>query len=107
MTVFDAADIIFKNLQAINSGVGFLAGVILFLIYRCDTSRAFECVAKAFTFTTLPSGIAFVFTSGFPTYVSKIPDVTAAFFVGGCALVLMPFVVSKKISEAMKAPLSK
>ncbi|NCE83503.1 MULTISPECIES: hypothetical protein [unclassified Pseudomonas] len=101
MTVFEAADIVFKNLQPINSAVGFLAGMILFGCYKCDTSRAFECVAKAFTFTTLPSGFAFVFTSGYPAYVSKIPDVTAAFFVGGCALVIMPFVVSKKISEAM------
>lgn len=99
MTLFEAADLAFGNLQPINTLTGFIAGVVSFCHHKCDVSHAFECLARGFTYSTLPSGLAFVFCAAYPAYVTKIPDVSAAFLIGGSALVFMPFLASKKITQ--------
>lgn len=106
MTVAEAADFFFNNLPPINTLVGFLAAVVSFLYYKADTAYAFECVGRGFAFSALPSGVAFVICSAYPSYVTKVSDLTAAFFIGGLVLILMPFVASKKISQVLGPPKS-
>ena len=95
------ADAYFSNLQPICTLVGFLTGVGSFVYYRCDVARAFDALVKGFTASTLPMGIAFVYCSAYSSYVAKIPDASAAFLIGGTALVLMPFLNMQKIIRAL------
>lgn len=99
MTLFEIADIYFANLQPASALVGVLSGLICFIWYRCDSHRVFECLVRGFAFSTLPNGLAFVFCSAYPTYTSKISDSSAAFLLGGLALIFMPFAVTKIVHK--------
>jgi hypothetical protein len=99
MTLFEAADTYFTNLQPISALVGFSSGLLYFFGYKLDSSRVFECLVRGFTFSTLPNGFAFVFCSAYPAYALKIPDSSAAFLLGGSALVFMPFAVTKAVNK--------
>lgn len=99
MTLFEAADIYFANLQPASALVGVLSGVLCFIWYKLDSSRVFECLVRGFAFSTLPNGFAFVFCSAYPDYASKISDSSAAFLLGGLALMFMPFAVTKIVNR--------
>ncbi len=99
MTLFEAADIYFANLQPACTLVGVLVGVFCFIWYKLDSSRVFECLVRGFAFSTLPNGLAFVFCSAYPAYTSKISDSSAAFLLGGLALMFMPFAVTKIVNK--------
>lgn len=99
MTIFEAADMYFANLQPASTLVGVLSGIACFIRYKFDSSRVFECLVRGFAFSTLPNGLAFVFCSAYPEYISKISDSSAAFLLGGLALIFMPFAVTRVVNK--------
>ncbi|WP_289328850.1 hypothetical protein [Pseudomonas sp. 'CRE Jenny 4'] len=99
MTIFEAADIYFANLQPASTLVGVLSGLACFIHYKLDSSRVFECLVRGFAFSTLPNGLAFAFCSAYPLYISKISDSSAAFLLGGLALIFMPFAVTRAVNR--------
>lgn len=97
-------DWFFGNLQPINIFVGAVALIISFVVRKGDEAHAIDCIAKGVTFCSLPSGLAFLWCAAFPTYVPKVADATLAFFVGGAALILIPFIDFRKLFPGTAKP---
>lgn len=101
MTLFDAADVYFANLQPASTLVGVIAGIVCFIRSKFDSSRVFDCLVRGFAFSTLPNGLAFVFCAAYPAYIPKISDSSAAFLLGGLALIFMPFAVTRVVNRIL------
>ena len=100
MNLSDVVNLYFEFLQPINILAG--AGACLFSFFKRDASEAFaiDSIAKGATFCSFPSGLAFLVCAAFPAYVPKVSDATLAFFVGGLALLLIPFIDIRKLFMA-------
>jgi len=97
MNLVEGVSLYFEYLQPINILAGFLA--CLFSFFKRDAAEAFaiDSIAKGATFCAFPSGIAFIICAAFPSFVPKVADATLAFFVGGLALLLIPFIDIRKL----------
>lgn len=97
MTVDEALLWYFANLQPINIAAGTFACLFSFFKRSGVEAHAIDSIAKGATFCSLPSGIAFLLCAAHPAYVPKISDASLAFFVGGLALLLIPFLDMRKL----------
>lgn len=99
MTSAEICDWYFAHLQPLNIFTGVIALAIAFIRYKGEESYALDSIAKGLTFSSLPSGVAFIWCAAFPDYVPRLTDVSIAFFSGGAVLVLMPFIDVKKLLQ--------
>lgn len=100
MTLAEAASLYFEFLQPINILAGALACGVSFFKRKGSEAFAIDSIAKGATFCSFPSGVAFLICAAFPSYVPSVADATLAFFVGGLALMMIPFLDMRKLFQS-------
>lgn len=100
MTIVEAVDSFFEYLLPITIFSGFIVCAITFFMRSGDEAIAIDSISKGATSCAFPSGFAFILCAAFPGYVPKVADATLAFFVGGLALMIIPFIDVKKVYQA-------
>lgn len=104
MTLVEAVDSYFEYLLPITILSGFIVCFVTFFMRKGDEAIAIDSISKGATSCAFPSGFAFILCAAFPGYVPKVADATLAFFVGGLALMIIPFIDVKKVYLASVAP---
>ncbi|EKT4476577.1 hypothetical protein QEL91_002250 [Pseudomonas putida] len=104
MSLVEIIDYYFEHLLPITIFCGSIVCAISFFWRKGDEAIAIDSIAKGATSSAFPSGLAFVLCAAFPGYVPKVADATLAFFVGGLALMIIPFIDFRKVFHASAAP---
>jgi hypothetical protein len=89
----------FDNLPQLTTTVGIVAFLISCFVNRNSDGFVARSLGRSATWCAMPNGIAFLICSAYPTYVSKIADVSIAFLMGGLALVAIALYDLKTLAQ--------
>ena len=89
----------FGHLQILTTMTGIFAFLISCYATRASEGSGVMSLGRAATWCVLPNGIAFLICSADSSYVPKIADSSAAFLMGGLALVAMCLYDARQLAK--------